>query len=77
MIDLILFSNSEYSHIKLEALSKLLKNVAHIHVFGYQCERWERMIECSLHVTAISYPGLNLQGVMSHNVMNNESVVCI
>ena len=72
MIDIILFTNSEYSHAKLEALSKLLENVGHIHVFGYQCERWERMIDCSLNVTAISYPGLSVR-----SVINNEQVVCI
>jgi len=72
MIDIILFTNSEYSHAKLEALSKLLENVEHIHVFGYQCERWEQMIDCSLNVTAISYPGLSVQCKIE-----NEAVVCI
>ena len=72
MNDIILLVNSEYSHVKLEALSELLKNVRHVHVFGYQCERWERMIDCSLKVTAISYPGLSVG-----DAINNEAVVCI
>ncbi|MCJ8313415.1 MAG: hypothetical protein HRU38_14455 [Saccharospirillaceae bacterium] len=72
MIDIILFANSEYSHTKLEALSDLIENIEHIHVFGCQCERWERMIECALHITAISYPGLSLQFASK-----NEPVVCI
>ncbi|BCE03485.1 hypothetical protein [Marinicellulosiphila megalodicopiae] len=72
MKDVILCVSSEYTHTKLEALTLLMKNVQHIHVFGEQCERWKQMIECCLNITVISYPGSPVT-----DVQQSDQVICI